>query len=109
MNPERKEEDNAPAGKHDGSRRVLLQPDEWKEPEGRKVIGEYHKDGLPGGMAVPFAVGMTAAAVSGFAAIWFLLGYLRRHTFRIFVIYRLVVAVVLLIVITAGLRHATGI
>lgn len=26
--------------------RILLNPEEWKEPAGRKVIGEYHKDGL---------------------------------------------------------------
>lgn len=70
---------------------------------------ELAKDGMPHGMAVPFVVGMAAAAASGFAAIWFLLGYLRRHTFRIFVVYRLVVATALLIVIATGARHATGI
>ena len=47
---------------------------------------------MPPHMAAPFLVGMVAAAVSGLAAIWFLLGYLRRHTFTIFVVYRLVVA-----------------
>jgi undecaprenyl-diphosphatase len=70
---------------------------------------ELANSGMPHGMAVPFLVGMAAAAVSGFAAIWFLLGYLRRHTFKIFVIYRLVVATALLIVIATGFRHATGI
>ncbi len=72
-------------------------------------LAELAKDGMPAGMAGSFAVGMVAAAVSGFAAIWFLLGYLRRHTFTIFVVYRLVVSVALLVIIAAGLRHATGI
>jgi len=70
---------------------------------------ELAKDGMPHGMAGPFLVGMLAAAISGFAAIWFMLDYLRRHTFLIFVVYRLVVASALLIVIATGFRHATGI
>src|SRR5512145_1013515 len=38
--------------KHDGPTcdRALLCPDEWEEPKGRKVLGEYHKEGLPEGM-----------------------------------------------------------
>jgi len=70
---------------------------------------ELAKDGLPAGTAVPFLVGMAAAAVSGFAAIWFMLRYLRTHTFTLFVVYRLAVAGALLLVIAFGLRHATGI
>lgn len=50
MSPDEKKEDNSPAVEGDGSKRVLLHPEEWKEPPGRKVIGEYHKDGLPGGL-----------------------------------------------------------
>ena len=38
-------------------------------------------DGLPPGSAGPFVVGMIAAAVVGLAAIWGLLGYVRRHTY----------------------------
>jgi len=70
---------------------------------------ELAKDGLPAGMGMPFLVGMVSAAVSGFLAIWFLLRYLRTHTFTIFVIYRFAVAGALLVVIAVGLRHATGI
>jgi len=70
---------------------------------------ELAKDGLPPGMGLPFLVGMASAAVSGFIAIWFLLRYLRTHTFTLFVVYRFVVAGALLVVIAAGLRHATGI
>ncbi len=36
------------------------------------------------------AIGLGAAAVSGYAAIAFLLGYLQRHTTALFIVYRLV-------------------
>jgi undecaprenyl-diphosphatase len=60
--------------------------------------------GLPSGSAGPFVVGMIAAAVVGLLAIWALLGYVRRHTYSVFVVYRLVLAAVVLIVIAAGWR-----
>jgi undecaprenyl-diphosphatase len=72
-------------------------------------LAQLVKDGMPPHMAEPFAVGMIAAALSGLAAIWFVLSYLRTHTFTIFVVYRLAVAGALLIVIATGFRHATGI
>jgi len=72
-------------------------------------LAQLAKDGMPPHMVQPFVVGMVAAAVSGLVAIWFVLGYLRTHTFAIFVAYRLIVATALLLVIATGLRHATGI
>jgi undecaprenyl-diphosphatase len=70
---------------------------------------EVAKDGLPAGTATPFAVGILSAAVSGFAAIWFTLAYLKRHTFNIFVVYRIVVGVAILILIVTGVRSGMGI
>jgi undecaprenyl-diphosphatase len=70
---------------------------------------EVAKDGLPAGTATPFAVGILSAAVSGFAAIWFTLAYLKRHTFSIFVVYRIVVGVAILILIVTGVRSGMGI
>ena len=67
------------------------------------------KDGLPAGTAMPFAVGMVAAALSGIAAIWFVLAYLKRHNFNIFVIYRIVVGVGVIILVVAGVRSGMGI
>ena len=72
-------------------------------------LAQLAKDGMPPHMAQPFLVGTIAAAVSGLAAIWFVLSYLRTHTFTIFIVYRLAVAAALLIVIATGFRHATGI
>jgi undecaprenyl-diphosphatase len=60
--------------------------------------------GLPAGSAGPFVVGMLAAAAVGLVAIWALLGYVRRHTYSVFVVYRLAVAATILIVIAAGWR-----
>ena len=45
----------------------------------------------------PLVVGMVAALVSGFAAIHFLLRYLRTNTLAIFVIYRLVLAAIVIV------------
>jgi undecaprenyl-diphosphatase len=67
------------------------------------------QDGLPSGTQGAFAVGILSAAVSGFAAIWFLLAYLRRHDFTIFVVYRIAVAVAMVILMVIGARAATGI
>ena len=69
-----------------------------------KGVKDVLIDGLPPGSAGPFVVGMIAAAVVGLVAIWALLGYVRRHTYSVFVVYRLVLATVVLLVIAAGWR-----
>ncbi len=49
MNSEvKKKKGKNPPMKNETSEHILLQPEEWKDPAGLKVIGEYHKDGLPG-------------------------------------------------------------
>jgi undecaprenyl-diphosphatase len=70
---------------------------------------EVARDGLPAGTATPFLVGMVTAAVSGIAAIWFTLAYLKRHNFNLFVVYRIVVGVGVLVLIVAGVRSGMGI
>ena len=70
---------------------------------------EIAKDGLPAGTAMPFVVGMVSAAISGIAAIWFVLAYLKRHNFNVFVVYRIVVGVGVLILVVAGVRSGLGI
>ena len=62
---------------------------------------------LPAGSAGPFIVGTLAAAAVGLIAIDLLLGYLRRHDYSLFVIYRLVLAAAIVIVIVSGARSAT--
>jgi undecaprenyl-diphosphatase len=54
-----------------------------------------------------FLAGFIAAAVSGFLVIWFLLRYLRRHDFLVFMVYRLAVAAIVIALIASGTRSAT--
>jgi len=62
---------------------------------------------LPAGAVGPFVVGTMAAAAVGLVAIDLLLGYIRRHDYSPFVIYRLVVAAGIVAVILSGWRGAT--
>jgi undecaprenyl-diphosphatase len=62
---------------------------------------------LPAGSTGPFIVGTIAAAGMGLIAIDLLLGYLRRHDYSAFVLYRLAAAGAILIVIATGVRSAT--
>jgi undecaprenyl-diphosphatase len=66
------------------------------------VLGE-----LPPGWVGPFLVGTIAAAAGGVVAIMFLLSYVRRHDYTIFVVYRLIVAAIILLLIATGARSAT--
>ena len=62
---------------------------------------------LPAGWKGPFLVGTLAAAGSGLLAIQGLLGYVRRHDYSVFVVYRLVLAAIVLLLIATGVREAT--
>jgi undecaprenyl-diphosphatase len=62
---------------------------------------------LPAGWQGPFVVGVIAAAASGLVAIEFLLGFVRRHTYAPFVVYRLVAATIVLLIIATGVRSAS--
>jgi len=64
-------------------------------------------EGLPDDVAGPIAVGTAAAAISGYLAIAWLLRLLRTHSYRPFVIYRLLAGVVVLLLIATGVREAT--
>jgi undecaprenyl-diphosphatase len=60
------------------------------------------------GYASEFFWGFVSSAVSGFLVIWGLLRYLRSHDFKIFMVYRLAVAALVLGVIALGVRPASG-
>lgn len=59
------------------------------------------------GQGVAFAVGMATAAVSGAAAVFGMLTFLRRHTFGTFAVYRAGVALLVLLLVVTGVRGAT--
>ena len=62
---------------------------------------------LPEGWKGPFVVGVLSAWGTGLLAIQWLLGYVRRHTYGVFVVYRLVVAAIIVLLILGGARSAT--
>ena len=66
------------------------------------VIGE-----LPAGWVGPFVTGILAATAAGLVAIELLLSYVRRNSYTVFVLYRLVIAVVVIALIATGVREAT--
>ena len=71
-----------------------------------KGVGDVLLGDLPSGWQGPFVVVTLAALGSGLLAIDWLLGYVRRHTYGVFVVYRLVVAAIVLLVIASGAREA---
>jgi undecaprenyl-diphosphatase len=72
-----------------------------------KGVGDVLLGDLPDGWQGPFLVGTLAALGSGLLAIDWLLGYVRRHTYGVFVWYRLVVAAVIALLILSGVRETT--
>ena len=72
-----------------------------------KGIKHVLLESLPAGSTGPFIVGTLAALAVGLVAIDVLLGYVRRHGYGLFVIYRLVLAAIIVIVILTGARDAT--
>ena len=65
------------------------------------------KDGLPHGAAGPTAIGVVAAAVTGYFAIAWMLAYVRRRSYDIFVGYRLIAAIAVGVIILTNLRPST--
>ena len=63
--------------------------------------------GLPPDSLGPIIVGIVAAAVSGFLAIWGMLRYLQTHSYDIFVWYRLILSALILLLIATGVQSAT--
>ncbi len=65
------------------------------------------RDGLPDGVAAPMVFGTLASGVASYAAIAFVLAYVRRHSYDVFVIYRVLLGVFVLVLIATGARGAT--
>ena len=71
-----------------------------------KAIGAI-TDGLPDGVVGPMILGMITSAISSYAAIAFMLRYVRTHSYDAFVIYRVVAGLFVLGLIATGVRDAT--
>jgi undecaprenyl-diphosphatase len=62
---------------------------------------------LPAGSGGPFLVGTLAALAVGLAAIQVLLDYVRRHNYTVFAVYRVVLAIVIVLLIATDVLPAT--
>jgi len=71
-----------------------------------KGIGDILLADLPPGMVGPFVVGSLASLASALVAITALLGYVRRHDYSLFVVYRLLAATIVLLLIATEVRSA---
>ena len=60
------------------------------------------RHGLPAGDAGPLLAALAATFASGWLAVWFLVGYLRTRSLTPFVIYRLLLALVIVAVLLRG-------
>lgn len=72
-----------------------------------KGVGDVLLGDLPSGWQGPFLVGTLASLGAGLLAIDWLLGYVRRHTYDVFVVYRLIAAAIVALLILTGVREAT--
>lgn len=64
-------------------------------------------DGLPDDVAGPMVAGTIAAGISSYAAIAWMLRYVRTHSYDVFVVYRVAVGIGVLLLIATGVRSAT--
>ncbi len=60
-------------------------------------------DILPEGTFVPLLVGVIVSAIVGYLSIWFLLAFLKRNSTMVFVVYRVVLGVVILVLLWQGI------
>ena len=58
---------------------------------------------LPNESFTPLVVATVVSGVVGYLSIWFLLSYLRRHSTRIFIIYRLILGATILVLLWLGI------
>ncbi|OFW78625.1 MAG: undecaprenyl-diphosphatase UppP [Actinobacteria bacterium RBG_19FT_COMBO_70_19] len=65
------------------------------------------RTGMPPGMGGPFLWGFVSSAVSGFLVIAFLLSYLRKHDFGVFLWYRCAIAAFTIGLVVLGVRPGT--
>jgi undecaprenyl-diphosphatase len=69
-----------------------------------KGVKVFAGDGLPPGAGGAFAAGMIASAVTGGLAVWGTIRFLRTHSFKPFVFYRVLAGAAVLVVYFAGWR-----
>src|SRR5262249_51170046 len=64
---------------------------------GLKSLWDMYKIGQLGSIGLSLTVGAVVAFVTGLAAIHFLITYLKKHNLNLFIWYRIIVAVLILV------------
>jgi undecaprenyl-diphosphatase len=67
--------------------------------KGVELVGSF-----PPGFGSAFLWGIVASAITGFAAVWFTLRFLRTHSFTPFVVYRVVAGAAVVFISLTGIR-----
>ena len=57
---------------------------------------------LPQGSALPLAVATVVSGLVGYASIWFLLRFLRTHSTNVFIVYRVIVGLAIMLLLARG-------
>ena len=83
----------------------------WPQDEAQaaalKAAWDLHKSGgIPPDMRVAFAIGVAVSAVTGCGVIALFLRYLRSHSLKFFVYYRILFGII--VIALAILRHQAG-
>ena len=73
----------------------------------KKFFDMMKHGGIPAEMHMPFALGITVSALSGFVVIAFFLRYLQRRSLYFFIYYRIVFGIIV-IALAASVRPPTG-
>jgi undecaprenyl-diphosphatase len=68
---------------------------------GAKGLIDTLTSGLDAGQLAVFAIGVAVSALAGFVAIWGLLRYLQRATTAVFIVYRIVLGIVLIVLVVS--------
>ncbi|MEP6570612.1 MAG: undecaprenyl-diphosphatase UppP [Acidobacteriota bacterium] len=63
---------------------------------------------LPAGSRLPLIVATIVSGIVGYASIWFLLRFLRKHSTGVFIVYRLLVGSAILLALIGGYITATA-
>lgn len=71
-----------------------------------KALAVLKAGGLPPGMIQPFIVGIVVSAVLGLGVIAFFLKYLRTHSLNLFVAYRVLLGIAVILLVAARFRGA---
>jgi len=64
---------------------------------------------LPDGTHLPLIVATIVSGLVGYASIWFLLRFLRTHSTGVFIVYRLIVGVAIIVALVGGYLKATSV